>query len=70
MQDDFDRFERIVVLDRSVLEAVTRLARSKPDLARVSLYEIPDPFGGDDAGYERTYEQAAALCERLVREAL
>jgi protein-tyrosine phosphatase len=66
VSDDFGRFDRIVAVDRHVHEAVTRLARSEADRARVSLHEIPDPFAGDDAGYERTYEQAAALCERLA----
>lgn len=66
--DDFDRFDRIVVFDRGILEAVTRLARSEADRTRVSLEEIADPFAGDAAAYDRTYELIGAACERLVRE--
>ena len=71
-QEDFDRFDRIIVFDRGILEAVTSRARSDEDLTRVSSIlgdgEIADPVAGDYAVYVRTYEEIAAACERLVGE--
>jgi protein-tyrosine phosphatase len=71
-QADFDRFDRIVVFDRGILEAVTSAARSEADRSRVSPIrgegEIADPVAGDYAVYVRTYDDIAAACEALLGE--
>lgn len=70
---DFDRFDRIVVLDHRNRDAVLAQARGAADRARVRLLrddggEVADPiFGGDDE-YERAYEAIAAGCDRLLEE--
>jgi len=70
--EDFERFDRIVVFDRGNLETVLGQARSDEDRAKVSLLlgegEVADPVAGDRDAFDRTYDEIAAACERLVAE--
>ena len=70
---DFDRFDRIVVLDHRNRDAVLAQARSDADRARVRLLrddggEVADPISGGDDEYERAYEAISEGCERLLEE--
>jgi protein-tyrosine phosphatase len=71
--EDFERFDRIVVLDRMNRDAVLAQARDEGERERVRLLrdadgEVADPiFGGDDE-YERAFEQIDEACERLLRD--
>jgi protein-tyrosine phosphatase len=70
---DFDRFDRIVVLDHRNRDAVLAHARNEDDRARVRLLrgdggEVADPILGGDEGYELAYETIAADCDRLLEE--
>lgn len=76
---DFERFDMIVVMDRSNLRDVIGLADLEHK-AKVRLFrtfdpdteedEVPDPYGGPDEGYDVTIEQvqraAAGLVEGLI----
>ena len=63
---DFDRFDRIFVMDRSNYSNIVRLARSQADIAKVSLYlnelypgedrEVPDPYYGGDSDFKHVIE--------------
>lgn len=73
---DFDRFDMILVMDRANLRDVLALAPRLEDRAKVRLYrtfdpdterdEVPDPYGGDDADYDRAAAQVVAAAEGLI----
>ena len=70
---DFDRFDRIVVLDRANRRDVLGQARHEHDRAKVRLLrdadgEVADPIFGGDEDYERAYAQIDEACERLLAE--
>ena len=70
---DFERFDRIVVMDRMNRRDVLRSARDERDRAKVRLLrdgdgEVTDPiFGGIDE-YETAYEQIDEACELLLAD--
>jgi len=63
---DFDRFDRIFVMDKSNLSNILRLARTDADTQKVSLYlnelypgkdlEVPDPYYGGDQDFRNVIE--------------
>lgn len=65
-ESDFDRFDVILVMDRSNQRDVLGQAPSLEAKAKVRLFrtyepdseeeEVPDPYGGPDSGYDRTVE--------------
>ena len=73
---DFERFDMILVMDRSNLRDVLELAPKLEDRAKVRLFrtfdpetdteEVPDPYGGPDAGYDSTIVQVMAAAAGLV----
>lgn len=67
---DFDRFDRIYVMDRSNYTDVLRKARNEADKTRVyflleNQQEVPDPWY-DDALFAPVYEMICKACERIV----
>lgn len=68
---DFDRFDIILAMDRANLRDLHELAPTREARARARLFrtydpgaetdEVPDPWGGPEAGYDETV--------RIVREA-
>jgi len=75
---DFDRFDIIVAMDRANLRDLEALAPSKEALAKIRLFrtydpettidEVPDPWGGQAAGYEETIRIVRAAARGLVAE--
>ncbi len=73
---DFERFDVIVVMDRSNLRDVLDMAPDLEDRAKVRLFrtfdpdtdrdEVPDPYGGPDEGYDAMIEQVLAAARGLV----
>lgn len=73
---DFDRFDVIVVMDRTNLRDVVALAPDLESKAKVRLFrtydttteedEVPDPYGGPDEGYDVAIQQVMAAAEGLV----
>lgn len=73
---DFDRFDVILVMDRANLRDVLELAPSLEARAKVRLFrtydpqseedEVPDPYGGPDAGYDRTVQIVRAAARGFV----
>lgn len=63
---DFDRFDKIFVMDKQNRTNVLRLARNEEDRQKVSLYlnelypgedrEVPDPYYGNDADFRHVIE--------------
>ena len=70
---DFDRFDRIVVMDEMNRRDVLRSGRDESDRAKVRLLrdgdgEVADPiFGGEDE-YETAYAQIDEACDLLLAE--
>ncbi|MGQ0605264.1 MAG: low molecular weight protein-tyrosine-phosphatase [Anaerolineales bacterium] len=74
---DFSRFDLILALDNEIYTDLLRLARTEADRARVHLLreydpqattnrDVPDPYYGDQRGFEYAYE----LIERAGRNLL
>ena len=69
-RDDFDRFDLIVVMDDVNLRHVTLMAgkRTTPEIRLLRSFDpeappnapVPDPYAGDDDGFEHVLD----LCER------
>lgn len=74
---DFDRFDRIYVMDMSNYNDVISLARNEEDKKKVSLIldelfpgenvEVPDPYYGGDDGFNNVYEMLNEACDIIVR---
>jgi protein-tyrosine phosphatase len=70
--DDFDRFDRIFVMDTQNLRDVLRQARTEEHRAKVDLIlnqvhpgqdrSVPDPYYDDD-GFEEVFNMLDAACE-------
>ena len=76
---DFDRFDRIVVMDDANYRAVAALAPSGEALShveRMSAYlpegcgytSVPDPYYGGNADFELALDLIEQGCERLLHE--
>jgi protein-tyrosine phosphatase len=76
---DFDRFDRIFVMDKSNFSDVIRLARNEADKAKVALYlnelfpgedrEVPDPYYGDDHDFRHVIELLDKTTNAFLRNA-
>lgn len=73
--EDFDRFDRIYVMDRINLQNVLLLARSEQDRAKVELLlnashpgedrEVPDPYYGGEKGFDQVYLMILEACQKI-----
>ena len=69
---DFQKFDRILVMDRSNLADVVAMARSEEEREKVALFdpsgaEVPDPYYGGEGGFAAVREQVRAAAEAQVR---
>ena len=77
---DFDRFDIILAMDRANLRDLHEMAPSREAQARTRLFrtydpaatsdEVPDPWGGPEAGYDETVRIVRAAAAGLVAEIL
>lgn len=73
--EDFDRFDRIYVMDESNHSNVVSLARSAEDEAKVDLIlnlthpgenqVVPDPYFGGQRGFDHVYELLDAAADEF-----
>jgi protein-tyrosine phosphatase len=65
--DDFDRFDKIFVMDRSNLRNVKQMALTPEDQNKVTLLlenvEVPDPYYGNENGFKKVFD----LIDQAVR---
>ena len=77
--DDFARFDHVIAMDATNLEDLQRLASTAAARASVRLLrsfdpaapagaKVPDPYYGDDAGFDHVLELCRAACLHLLRE--
>lgn len=75
---DFDKFDRILVMDESNLKNVL-LHTNKPEhIKKVSLFlkaannplisEVPDPYYGDESVFDQVFRIVYEACEQLGKE--
>jgi protein-tyrosine phosphatase len=77
---DFDRFDIILAMDRANLRDLQELAPTLEAGARARLFrtydpgadsdEVPDPWGGPEAGYDETVRIVRDAARGLVAELL
>lgn len=77
---DFDRFDIILAMDRANLRDLHELAPNLEAQARARLFrtydpeadtdEVPDPWGGPEAGYDETIRIVRAAARGLIAELL
>lgn len=72
-QEDFDRFDRIFVMDKMNLRDVLSKARSESDRKKVRLLlneeVVPDPYYQDDQ-FAPVYEMIEAGCRKILEQEL
>ena len=69
--DDFDHFDRIMVMDYNNLNDVKEIARSENDIEKVSLVLkneiVPDPYY-DDNQFDPVYHMVEKRCKEIISE--
>jgi len=79
LASDFARFDHVIAMDRSNLDDLRRLARNAEALAKLRLLRsfdpqapqdapVPDPYYGDDAGFDQVLELCRTACRHLLEE--
>lgn len=73
---DFDKFDWIYVMDQSNFTNVTGMARHEMDAKKVKLIlselegssdlEVPDPYYGEQDGFDRVYEMLDQATEQIL----
>lgn len=76
IQEDFDVFDKIYVMDKSNYKNVLSLARHDADKQKVDLFlnilhpnqnmEVPDPYFGGEAGFENVFNLVWDASEKLI----
>ena len=69
--DDFDHFDRILVMDYNILNDLKEMARSENDSDKVSLFLkdeiVPDPYY-DDNQFDPVYQMIEKRCKEIISE--
>ena len=75
---DFDRFDRIYVMDKSNYKNVVTLARNNYDRDKVELIlnvshpgkdlEVPDPYFGGDEGFKNVFKMLDEATDIIINE--
>jgi len=77
--EDFARFDRVIAMDAANLKELQRRAPTAAARAKVRLLRsfdpaapedapIPDPYYGDDAGFDHVLELCRTACRHLLEE--
>ena len=77
---DFDRFDKIFVMDSSNYRDVIHLARNEKDKAKVEMIlnvlypdsnmSVPDPYYGGEQGFENVFILLDKACETITKSLL
>jgi len=74
---DFDRFDLVVAMDRENLYTLQRLGRGRTHVPPIRLLrsfdpvapedaEVPDPYSGEDDGFEEVLDICESACRGLL----
>ena len=75
---DFDKFDKIYVMDENNFSDVAAYARDENDLAKIEfilneLYPnsnkiVPDPYYGGDSGFDKVFETLSTVSDAIVNK--
>jgi protein-tyrosine phosphatase len=75
--EDFDRFDRIYVMDANNYKDVKRMARTPEDMEKVAFLmdvvypnaskPVPDPYYGDSFDFENAFHLIDVACVAIVK---
>jgi low molecular weight protein-tyrosine phosphatase len=75
---DFDRFDLILAITHSILQALQSLARTDEERQKVRLLgdysriykglDVPDPYYGGEGGFDEVVKMLEEMCNGLLRE--
>jgi len=78
IEEDFEEFDYIYVMDKSNLIDVLSIARNDDDRLKVKLIleeispgmsmEVPDPYYDGERGFEKVFEMLDAACDKIVNK--
>ena len=76
VEEDFDRFDYVIAMDRQNRRGLQALARSDADLAKIHLMrsfepdadglDVPDPYHDSARGFARVFDICEAGCRALL----
>lgn len=74
IREDFKRFDRVYVMDRSNLKNVKQIAITEKEVNIVALLlenkEVPDPYYGNDNEFKKLFDLIDNPCERISKKLL
>lgn len=75
--EDFDNYDKILVMDAMNYTDVMRIARNDSDRSKVDYLlnlvnegsddEVPDPYYGGPSGFDKVYDMMDRACDRIVK---
>ncbi len=75
--EDFDKYNKIYVMESANYRDVRYFARTDDDLDKVQYLMsmvhgknegVPDPYFGDEDGFERTFQMIEKACTKIVEK--
>tara|TARA_A100001011_G_scaffold382422_1_gene452163 strand:+ start:1054 stop:1485 length:432 start_codon:yes stop_codon:yes gene_type:complete len=74
IREDFKRFDRVYVMDRSNLKNIKQIAITEEEVNKVALLlenkEVPDPYYGNDNEFKKMFDLIDNACERISKKLL
>lgn len=74
VKEDFQKYDRIYVMDKSNLENVLSLSKDEDDRKKVSLIlgdqEVPDPFWSEMEDFDNVYQMLDKASDKIAEELL
>jgi len=73
--EDFDKFDRIYVMDSANYRDVQYFSRNEEDMEKVKYLlsvmgnknqSVPDPYYGGDAGFEKVFSLVNEACDKIT----
>lgn len=78
VEEDFDRFDYVIAMDRQNRRGLQALARTQADHAKIHLLrsfdraadgiDVPDPYHGGPKGFARVFDICEAGCRALLAQ--
>ena len=78
IQEDFDRFDKIYVMDSSNYQNVLALSKNDEDMAKVEFLlnelnpglnqDVPDPYYGGSQGFENVFQLVDKACQKIIEQ--
>ena len=76
--EDFDVFDRIIVMDKSNSDNVRKVARDEKDVRKIEMFldlthpgkdlDVPDPYFGGDEGFQDVFDMLDAGTDVILKE--